>query len=76
LATQKAKAATGPEVTKSVTIVLKDATLESVNAAAEVIGAPKDATFSLGNAPYIPSDDGTMDNTYPWQATFTWSETL
>lgn len=76
MTTQKAKAATAPNVTKSVTIGIKDSTLEAVNAAAEVVGAPKDVTFSLGNAPYIPNADGTADDSYPWQVTFTWSEDI
>lgn len=76
MTTAKAKATTASNVTKSVTIGIKDSTLEAVNAAADVVGAAKDATFSMGNAPYIPNPDGTMENDYPWQVTFTWSEDI
>ena len=75
MATQKAKSLTGPEVSKSVTVGIKESTLEALNAAAEVVGAPKNVTVSWGNAPLIqPTDD--PDNVYPFQATFTWSESL
>lgn len=75
MATQKAKAATGPDVVKSVTVNVKEPTLEALNGAADVVGAPKDATVALGTVGYIAPTDN-ADDVYPYQVTFSWSESV
>lgn len=76
MVTKKAAAATGSEVQKSVTLTLSESTLENISAAAEKAGAPKDATVSWGNAPYVPAPEGSNEQVFPYQVTFTWSETI
>jgi hypothetical protein len=72
LATKKALAATASEVSKTISIGISDATLEAINAGAEVVGAPATATVSLTNAAvYV---DG--ENNYPFSVTFSWQDTV
>ena len=72
MATAKAKSATGSTLQKSVTVGVKESTLEAANAAADVVGAPKDTTFSIINAPVVNADEN--EEFYPYNITFSWSE--